>query len=100
MSKKCPHCEAEIDSLDYNADYSETIYGRSWGTYDFSNGLCSMSDCESSDSDNFEEDNVEYVCPECGCFIDDPDDLEDFEEDDEVVESKKSEKLIGFIREL
>jgi predicted RNA-binding Zn-ribbon protein involved in translation (DUF1610 family) len=78
MSKKCPHCEEEIISLDYRADTVE------FGTWSERDGY------ESSDSE-FSGDTTFY-CPECEEEITtDWRELDDFE-DEESDEIKNQDK--------
>ena len=89
MEKKCRHCENIIDHLCYSARYSETTYGNSSGTcdLDFCNIECDSS--EADGSDDFEEDDFTYTCPECGEEIyDEEDDLIDV--DKKIIKETKS----------
>lgn len=74
----CPHCNEEIDELKYSAEFSVSNYGKSYGTYSFSGEEdfqgCADRDhkCEeenNEDSDNWEEDNYTYRCPECDWIV-------------------------------
>ena len=76
---KCPHCQHLIDELDYRANFSESTYGRSYGTYSFTgnedideyaDGDHECTDQESQDSDNWEEEDYTYFCPECEHEVD------------------------------
>ena len=62
----CPHCKNEILSLDYSARYSETVFGRSSGSCALDGSDTEVMDIESTDSDDFQEDDFEYFCPDCG----------------------------------
>lgn len=79
-SYKCPECGERIQTLHYTANCSETQYGRSNGTYKIGDQDACVEDTDYNDSDNFEEDEFEYECPECEACIDDPDELEEWDE--------------------
>lgn len=67
----CPHCKKVITTLKYAANFSETNYGRTWGTADLDGDNCETDDSESRDADNYEESDYEYFCPLCEHTIDD-----------------------------
>lgn len=64
--KFCPYCTQEIGHLDYSAYFSETNYGKSNGVCGLDGEDSELQNQESRDSDNFEEYDFEYFCPECG----------------------------------
>lgn len=102
MGKKCPDCGANIMEFDYIANYTEMVYGSSWGTYTIDGGH-NQSDSEADNYDNFEESDYGYNCPDCGNDVGCPEDLEDYDEDcveplDE--EEKSSAKLKELFNEL
>jgi ribosomal protein S27E len=86
----CRHCRAEIDRLNYSANYIE--YGKEWGTCDFDGGDEETSD-SACDEHNIEE--TEYECPNCGRTIDPDEDLMetlDDEEDEDVIGDEDEEE--------
>lgn len=83
MSYKCPNCEAEIESVDYEKS------GYEYGSYNPTTGEENCHDT-SFDGDCY------YKCPECDEEID-PDDLEEWNEDDEEAEC--SDEHLAEIRE-
>ncbi len=89
----CPYCKEEIKTLDYTARYSETVYGKSNGTYDIETENWDLGDRESRDSDDWEEDDYEYTCPECTDLVDIDELLEclDEEEQEEIDKQKEIE---------
>lgn len=74
--KRCPHCGALIDRLSFDASYTETVFGRCWGSADLDGCDTEISDSEQRDSDNWETDDYEYKCPECDAGVS-PEDLLD-----------------------
>ena len=72
---RCPECKKELEILDYVAYYSQSEYGKSSGTYDLETECSDYSDLDTSETNNFEEDDFTYMCPECNCEVD-PDDCE------------------------
>lgn len=82
MSKRCPHCDHDIDYLCWRADYSG--YGTAWGTVD-PEGHEEWDDDEINDSETGDK---TYECPNCNHELD-----EDFfdtpDEDEEEVEVDK-----------
>ena len=78
MTKYCPLCNAEITTLNYTANYSETSYGTSNGTYDIENEDYTTDDQECNENDNYEENEYEYTCPECSGYVN-PEELLDLD---------------------
>lgn len=95
--KYCPHCQEEIDYLDWNGSYSETIYGTCNGTYYLDTENHETDNMDSNDSDNYEDEVDEYLCPKCGhdvCPDDvlDDDDLEVDEDGFKIFPDKEVKK--------
>jgi len=67
MAYKCPHCDTEIDRMNYRED--GTIYG----TYDIETDDYEQEDTEA-------QGNLKYSCPNCDEDIDSVEDLIDTEE--------------------
>jgi len=67
--KICPHCEEEIDELDYNARFSETIKGSSWGKCDLEGGNVSNESQDTYSYDDWEEYDYDYECPKCNSSV-------------------------------
>jgi hypothetical protein len=69
--KYCPHCHKEITTLDYSANFSEICYGRCNGIYhiDFDEEIdddeYEFGDSSQDNTENYEETDYEYYCPEC-----------------------------------
>lgn len=63
--KYCPYCEAELERLDYSAEFNERNYGRSNGSCGLDGEDCELFDSHVSDTEDFEEYDFEYFCPEC-----------------------------------
>jgi hypothetical protein len=71
--KRCPHCENEIDGLQYR------MYGYEYGSADLDGDIC--------DTDGFEGDGeFTLECPECNADIS-TSDLIDIDEDEEGGET-------------
>jgi hypothetical protein len=72
----CPHCSNEIDHLNYESNYSE--YGDEYGRCN-----CDGSDWESEErnSNDGENSDTRYMCPECEHEVD-PDEITDVREED------------------
>lgn len=81
MPRRCPHCEAIIDHLNYTAD--TTSYGYEQGTCDTNGDDWEYEDSEVNGTDYGE---TTYRCPECDDEVR-PDDLEDANDDDEDDEN-------------
>jgi hypothetical protein len=85
MPSYCPHCDHEIDRLNYNAHYSE--YGMEYGS-------CNLNgdDCESDErnGDDGDTQDYEYQCPECDHELS-PDDIINSDDDDSDSESDDDE---------
>jgi hypothetical protein len=88
MGNICPHCGDTIEELRYNANFSETIYGNSWGFCSLDGNDLSCDGQETNDSGNFDEYDIEYLCPSCDSYIS-PNELkeEEEEEEEETVDS-------------
>lgn len=86
---RCPHCEALITHLNYQANYSETSYGTTSGTASLDMDDHEIQDQECDGSDNWEEYDRVYKCPECEEEIEDAEDLLP----DEPVKKKKVKKF-------
>ena len=67
---RCPHCEEEIDELNYRAAYTE--WGTETGTSNLNGENTEYDERESYDSETIE---YEYMCPLCDAEID-PEDIE------------------------
>lgn len=78
MSKYCPHCNAEIDNLKYEARI--TSYGTAWGECDLNGDGAEEDDCEYNDTDY---DDYTYRCPDCEEEVDTDDLLDEPDGDDE-----------------
>lgn len=96
MIYKCPYCEVELEQLNYCASFSETSHGTSVGSYDFDNGA-SSNDTNITDSDNFEEYDYVYHCPECDEEIQSPEDCEFNEDEKEEIKKKPNIQLKNLI---
>lgn len=96
----CPHCKEEITELNYTSNYSETVYGRCNGTYDIENESHDINESESRDSDNWEEDDYEYECPECSHSVDIDELLESIDEDEqeEIDKQKEIDKQMRLLK--
>jgi len=88
MTKYCPYCREEISSLNYNASYSETVYGTSYGTCDLEGEDTEFIDQDSNNSDGFNETDFEYRCPECDRYVDLNELLDKLEEEEEEEEEE------------
>ena len=75
---RCPHCNAEIDHVNYSASYTE------WGD---ENGTCDTNgddwQQDERDSNDAENGDATYTCPQCNAEIEDLDEIinDDDEED-------------------
>lgn len=78
-NKICPHCNEVIQELRYRANYSETVFGTSYGRVDFDLEDYNNSDCDQNDSQDWEESDYEYYCPNCDEELD-PEELQDEDE--------------------
>lgn len=76
MPYKCPHCEEEIEHLNYSTN------GYEYGSYHIDS---QDYDCDGSEHDG----GTTFNCPECDEEINHPDDLEEVEE--ETEEEDKTE---------
>ena len=89
-TKKCPHCDAELDHLAFESDV--TNYGVEWGTCDLDGDNFDWQDSETHDG---QTDETRYKCPECDVELN-PDDLIDVdEEDDDEPEVKQPPAIEG-----
>lgn len=84
---KCPECGEIIEYLNYGANYSERVYGSSNGSYIIDDEYHECNNQDSNDSEDFEEYDYEYECPECSASLDIEDLLDD---DDELVMEEES----------
>jgi adenine-specific DNA methylase len=57
---KCPHCEAEIERLNFESDVTQ--WGHEWGTADLDGDNMDYDDSEYTDGETGE---VRYLCPVC-----------------------------------
>ena len=72
---RCPHCEVMITHLEYKANYSETSYGTVRGSASLDMDHHDTNDQDCDGSDNYEEYDYEYFCPECEEEIESTEDL-------------------------
>jgi len=89
---RCPHCEAAITRFDYRANYSETSYGTVTGSVDLDLDDHETNDQDCDGSDNYEEYDYVYTCPECHEEIGDPEELLP----DEPVKPVKKKRIKKF----
>ena len=98
MSWKCPNCEEEIETLDYDVGITATEYGTAYLNEEKSteeNTRDIVVDWDSNDMGNTDSNgDYEYRCPECQEEIN-PDRLIwiEEEEEEEKKEIKKPEEL-------
>lgn len=83
---KCPECGEIIEYLNYSARYSERVYGSSNGSYIIDDEYHECDNQDSNDSEDFEEYDYEYECPECSAGVY----IEDLLDDDEEMEEESS----------
>ena len=91
--KYCPHCHKEITELNYCAYFSETQYGKSNGIYSIEEEEHEMEDTDYKGSDNWEEEDFEYYCPECEKKVE-LDDLLDIYDNEEENKKKKIDIIL------